>query len=261
VFPAEATRRLYLQAVDAERLVAIPYGVEIDDMDRAPDRAHARSRLGIDPHAQLVVCLGSIEARKSQAMLAAAFARIAERHPRAQLALVGETDDAYCADYRAALREFARRAGLGARIRIEPVTADPYGWHAAADVLVCASDIESLPRVIVEAMVFGTPVLSTRVFGVPELIEDGVTGYLCDVRDAASLADGLERVLEAPAQELAAVTRAAALHARARHDPSAYAVTMATLIRGVAARPRALPRDVLGPTAGASGVGEAARGR
>jgi glycosyltransferase involved in cell wall biosynthesis len=261
VFPAEATRRLFLQAVDPERLVAIPYGVEAEDMDRAPDRAHARTRLGIDPYAQLVLCLGSIEARKSQAMLATSFARIAERHPRAQLALVGETDHAYCADYRAALREFARRAGLEGRIRIEPVTGDPYGWHAAADVLVCASDIESLPRVIVEAMVFGTPVLSTRVFGVPELIEDGVTGYLCDVRDAASLADGLERVLEAPAQELAAVTRAAALHARARHDPSAYAATMATLIRGVAARPRALPLDVLGPAAGASGVGQAARGR
>jgi glycosyltransferase involved in cell wall biosynthesis len=261
VFPAEATRRLYLGAADPERLTAIPYGIELEDIARAPDRERARSRLGIDPDAQLVLCLGSIEARKSQAMLAGAFARIAERHPRAQLALVGETDHAYCADYRAALREFAQRAGLEERIRIEPETDDPYSWHAAADVLACASDIESLPRVIVEAMVFGTPVLSTRVFGVPELIEDGVTGYLCDVRDAASLAGGLERVLGASARELGEVTRAAAQHARARHDPRAYAATMATLIEGVAARPRALPRDVLAAGLAANGVREAARGR
>jgi hypothetical protein len=81
------------------------------------------------------------------------------------------------------------------------------------------------------------------------------------VRDAASLADGLERVLGAPAQELAAVTRAAALHARARHDPSGYAATMAALIEGAAARPRALPRDVLAAAAAASGAREAVRAR
>jgi glycosyltransferase involved in cell wall biosynthesis len=260
VFPAEATRRLFVEAVDPGRLVAIPYGIELEDMERAPDRSAARALLGVDPEAQLVLCLGSIEARKSQAMLAAAFAEVAERHPRAQLALVGATDDAYCADYRAGLREFVRRAGLEERVRIEPVTADPYSWHAAADVLACASDIESLPRVIVEAMVFGTPVLSTRVFGAPELIDDGRTGYLCEMRDMGSLADGLERVLSAPANELAGVTRAAAQHARTRHDPIAYAATMARLLRGIAVDPRALPRDVLGDAEEPDRRREAARG-
>jgi glycosyltransferase involved in cell wall biosynthesis len=248
VFPAEATRRLFLDDADPERLAAIPYGIEQEAIDEAAvrlERVELRQRMGIDPDAQVVLCLGSIEARKSQAMLATAFAQIADRHPRAQLALVGATEDAYCADYRAALREFVRRAGLEDRVRIEPVTDDPYRWHALADVLVCASDIESLPRVIVEAMVFGTPVLSTRVFGVPELIDDGRTGYLCDTRDAAGLAAGLDRVLSAPAEELEAVTRAAEQHARARHDPRAYTATMASLLRAVAANPRALPRDIL----------------
>src|SRR3954463_4852026 len=110
-------------------------------------------------------------------------------------------------------------------------------------------------------MVFGTPVISTRVFGAPELIEDGRTGYLCDVRDAASLADGLERVLSAPAQELREVTRAAGLRARSRHDPVAYAAAMASLIGGVAADPRALPRELLAPPEAPSSAQEAARGR
>lgn len=264
VFPAEATRRLFVMNADPNRLVAIPYGIELDAMDGAiaggTDRVAAKRRLGIEPDARVILCLGSIEARKSQAMLTQAFARIADRHPRAQLMLVGETSDAYCANYRTALREFVSRAGLEERVRIEPVTDDPYSWHAVADVLACASDIESLPRVIVEAMVFGTPVLSTRVFGVPELIEDGRTGYLCDMRDAASLADGLDRVLSAPAEELAAVTRAAERHARARHDPSAYAATMAALLQGVAASPRALPRDVLAAPEARHQPHEAARG-
>jgi glycosyltransferase involved in cell wall biosynthesis len=263
VFPAEATRQLFLDDADPQRLAAIPYGIELEAIDaaaRAPDRHELRRRLKVPAEAEVVLCLGSIEPRKSQAMLAAAFAQIAERHPRAQLALVGATEDAYCADYRSALREFVRRSGLDTRVRIEPVTDDPYSWHAVADVLVCASDIESLPRVIVEAMAFGTPVLSTRVFGVPELIDDGRTGFLCDMRDTADLAAGLDRVLGAPAHELAAVTRAAAEHARRRHDPSAYAATMASLLRAVAVNPRALPHDVLAVGGAPDEQAEAAHG-
>jgi D-inositol-3-phosphate glycosyltransferase len=260
VFPAEATRRLFLADADPERLVTIPYGVELEEIDGAPDRSAARRLLGIAPDARLVLCLGSIEPRKSQAMLATAFAAIADRHPRAQLALVGATEDAYCADYRVALREFVARAGLEHRIRIEPVTDDPYSWHAAADALVCASDIEALPRVVVEAMVSRTPVLSTRVFGVPELIEDAGTGYLCDTRDSASLAAGIDRVLSAPAEEVAAVTQAAAQQARERHDPTAYAATMAALLETTAASPRALPGDALTALEVPDRPQEAARG-
>jgi glycosyltransferase involved in cell wall biosynthesis len=161
--------------------------------------------------------------------------------------LVGETGDAYCADYRASLREYVARSGLADRVRVEPVTDDPYSWHRVADALVCASDVESLPRVIAEAMAFGTPVLSTRVYGVPELIEDGVTGYLCGMRDSTDLAAGLDRVLSRSAEELAAVTNAASRYVRARHEPSAYADQVARLLRGLVADPDALPADLLAP--------------
>jgi D-inositol-3-phosphate glycosyltransferase len=248
VFEAEATRRLFTANAAPERLVTLPYGIELDAIDAAaarPDRVRARRRLGIDEQTRVLLCLGSIEARKSQAMLAAAFAQVADAHPRAQLVLVGETDEPYSAQYTAGLHEYVRRAGLRDRVRIEPVTDDPYAWHAVADLVVCASDVESLPRVILEAMAFGTPVLSTRVFGVPELIEDGRTGYLCEMRDAAGLAGALDRVLSAPPEELADVARSASARVRERHDPEAYANRIATLIRGLVEDPAALPADVL----------------
>jgi D-inositol-3-phosphate glycosyltransferase len=115
-----------------------------------------------------------------------------------------------------------------------------------ADLLVCASDVESLPRVILEAMAFGTPVLSTRVFGVPELIEDGSTGYLCELRSVAGLAAGLDRALSAGADELSAIASAASAHVRARHDPGRYAETMAGLLDGLARDRRAVRRKVGG---------------
>jgi D-inositol-3-phosphate glycosyltransferase len=236
VFEAEATRRLFLGDADPRRLVTMPYGIELDAIAAAREtrtREELRRGFGIDPDATVVLCLGSVEPRKSQAMLAQAFAQVAERHPRAQLVIVGATDLAYCADYTAALRAFVGRAGLESRVRIEPVTRDPYAWQVAADVLVCASDIESLPRVILEAMAFERPVLSTRVFGVPELIEDGRTGYLCDMRDVADLARGLDRVLGADPADLRAVAVAAAEHVRRRHDPDAYFRDFVGLLEGV----------------------------
>jgi glycosyltransferase involved in cell wall biosynthesis len=253
VFEAEATRRLFLEDADPARLITIPYGIEVDAIDSARVSAkHERTRLreerGIDLDARVLLCLGSIEPRKSQAMLAAAFAEIASTHPDAQLVIVGETDHAYSAAYTQALHAYVRRAGLEQRVRVEPVTSDPYSWHALADLLVCASDVESLPRAILEAMAFGTPVLSTRVFGVPELIDDGQTGYLCEMRDLGDLARALDRVLSAPEHELQQVAAAASRRVRARHDPARYADSIAALVAGLVRDPSALPAELLAPS-------------
>jgi D-inositol-3-phosphate glycosyltransferase len=250
LFEAEATRRLFLRDADPERLVALPYGIELGAIDtarRALDRAATRTRLGLDPDAEVVLCLGTIERRKSQAMLAKAFALVADRYPRAQLVLVGESGDRSREGYQSALRDYVCRAGLEDRVRIEPVTDDAYRWHVVADLLVCASDVESLPRVILEAMAFGTPVLSTSVFGVPELIEDGRTGYLCGMRDVDELTTGLERALGAGAAERSAIAKAASERVREHHDPAAYALQVERLLRGAVADRDALPAEWLDP--------------
>ena len=68
--------------------------------------------------------------------------------------------------YADALSTYVERLG-DPRIRIEPVQPGIHRWYHAVDVLVCASDVESLPRSMLEAMAFGRPVASTAVFGVP----------------------------------------------------------------------------------------------
>lgn len=73
-----------------------------------------------------------------------------------------------------------------------------------ADVLVAASvtaadgDQEGIPNVLKEAMASGMPVIGSRHAGIPELIEDGVTGHLVPERDEAALADALQRLAQAP---------------------------------------------------------------
>jgi glycosyltransferase involved in cell wall biosynthesis len=120
-------------------------------------------------------------------------------------------------------------------------------WHGAADVLVCASDLESLPRVVLEAMAFETPVLASRVFGLPEVIEDGRTGWLCEARDVASLTAALDRVLGTPVAQRAEVGRAASRSVRQRHDPDAYVERLVALLEGLAADPGADPAALIEP--------------
>ncbi|MEA2426951.1 MAG: UDP-glucose:(heptosyl)LPS alpha,3-glucosyltransferase, partial [Thermoleophilaceae bacterium] len=174
-----------------------------------------------------------------------AFARVAERHPDTVLALVGEVDEPWCREYAEAVRAFAERSGLAGRVRVEHVTRHPYPWHAAADFLVCASDVESLPRSVTEAMAFETPVVSTRVFGIPDVIEDGRTGYLCDTCDAEDLARTLDRALSAPADELRRITRAASELVAGRHDPEVHLERVWDLLSGLARDPHAGPKEIL----------------
>lgn len=66
----------------------------------------------------------------------------------------------------------------------------------AADVLVVSSRKESLPNTMLEAFDAGLPVVVTRVGGMPELVRDGVNGFLCESEDAACIADRLRTLMD-----------------------------------------------------------------
>jgi D-inositol-3-phosphate glycosyltransferase len=248
LFVAGATRDQYAVHGDPGRFLTLPYGIEFDFIDRFRagfDRAATRRELGLPADATVVLCLGMIEARKAQAPLAMAFGEVADQHPDAVLALVGALDESWRGPYAAGLRERVARSGLSSRVSVRPLDADPFRWHGAADVLVCPSDVESLPRVVVEAMAFETPVVASNVFGHPDVIEDGRTGWLFEPRDVASLAAGLDRVLGTPAAERVEVGRAASRFVRGRHDPAAYVERLVALLDGLAADPGADPAALI----------------
>jgi glycosyltransferase involved in cell wall biosynthesis len=242
VFEAEATRRQYVGHGEAQRFLTLPYGIEIAEIDRYRagfDRAAARRAIGATDETDVVLCLGTVEPRKAQAVLAKAFSHVADSHREAMLLHVGRRSIAHD-PYAVAIDEYAKRVGLKGRIRSLPMDPEPYRWHGVSDLLVCASDLESLPRVVLEGMAFGTPVLATDIFGLGELIEDGKTGYLCQARDVASLARGLGRVLSAEPAERAAVGSAGSERVRSRHDPAVYADQVWGLVTGLVPSRRAM---------------------
>lgn len=234
IFEADATRRLFEPPVLAGRGVALPYGLDFEPIEAARagfDRAAARREAGIAEDAEVILCVGTVEPRKAQLPLAQAFGSIVEAHPRARLVFVGARDD----QDSEALADFVEASGLDDRVDLVSVTPDVHPWYQLADMLVCASDIESLPRTVLEAMAFETPVLATSVFGLPELIDDGETGWLCESRDMLALAAALDRALNSSPEERQRIGRAARELVIRRHDLPTYGREVARLLGQVAA--------------------------
>ncbi|MCU4727198.1 glycosyltransferase family 4 protein [Halapricum hydrolyticum] len=87
-------------------------------------------------------------------------------------------------------RKFGSTATFLGAIPYEQIPA----FYHEIDVLVLPSHTEGLPRVVLEAQATGTPVVATRVGGVPEVVEDGQTGLLCDAHDPDCLAAAIDRL-------------------------------------------------------------------
>jgi D-inositol-3-phosphate glycosyltransferase len=245
VFEADATRRLYEPALAPGRSVRIDYGVDLDRIDRYRrdhDRDALRAAHGVDPDQCLLVSVGTYEPRKAQAGLTVAFARVADDHPGAVLALVGDTGT----DYAGGVRGVVDRLGMVDRVLLEPVTPDVDAWYLMADGFVLASDVESLPRSMLEAMAFGAPVVASSVFGVPEVITDGHDGLLFEPLDLGSLTAALGRFLALPPDERTTIGARGRRHVETVRPSKYYADAYRRLFEVLIDDPTVLPAPALG---------------
>lgn len=190
VFVADATRKVWQPLESRGNFTVIHNGLNLErlrnEADRFP-RAQARSSLGIDDGDVALLLTGTVCERKGQQDLVRALALLPrEIVARLRCFIVGDRAGRYSAE----LHKLARSLddALCDRVHIVPETHDIVRYYQAADVFVCTSRVESFPRVILEAMAFGLPIVSTRVFGVVEQVRDGVNALLYEPGDANTLA-------------------------------------------------------------------------
>jgi N-acetyl-alpha-D-glucosaminyl L-malate synthase BshA len=113
------------------------------------------------------------------------------RHP-CRLLMVGQGPDLPAA------RELARSLGLSSRIDFVGEQHDVAGWLAAADILLLPSQAEAFGMAALEAMATGLPVVASHAGGLPEVVEDGVSGRLLPVGDLQAMADAILELLKDP---------------------------------------------------------------
>jgi glycosyltransferase involved in cell wall biosynthesis len=188
-----------LQQHGIERVVLWPGGVDKARFHTDRGSAEMRARLsGGHPESPLLLYVGRLSAEKNLEQLKPILIAI----PNARLALVGD------GPHRKALeRQFAglpvQMAGF---LRGEELAAA----YACSDVFVMPSRTETLGLVVLEAMASGRPVVAARAGGIPELIEDGVSGCLFD--DEGEAIAAIRSLLDSP-QRRTAMEGAARAHA------------------------------------------------
>lgn len=176
-----------------------------------------------------IIYVGVLIPRKGVHLLINAFAQIVKNFPEAILKIVGKSENE---KYTRLLKEQVTKLRLSRHIVfIEAIPQQELARHVAqACALVLPSLSEGLPRVVFEAMACGTPVIGSRVSGIPEIIEDGVTGFLVPPGDVDALAERIRWVLSHP-EEAKQVGRRAREFAQRFFSPQVYQRGYAQLFR------------------------------
>jgi len=188
--PAGSVHHVY-NGIDYEGLIETGAGM----------REQYRREWNIPAEAFVALQVGWLTPAKGVDQLLRAWQLVCSREQdgrRAHLVLVGSTGD------REQLRQYQELAGtlgLGAQVTFAGMIPMVAGAYAAADVYCQMSQWqEGFGSVLAEAMALGLPTVATRVGGIPEIIEDGVTGYLLEQDDVEGMAARLMHLLANPAQ-------------------------------------------------------------
>ncbi|MBW8059333.1 MAG: glycosyltransferase family 4 protein [Solirubrobacterales bacterium] len=194
----EDRRRMHaVEGIPLEKIRFIPNGIPAPP---PPDPSvDLRAELGIGPGQPLVGAVATLRAQKALHVLVRAAASLAPRFPDLRVLIVGgEVGGAGRPDEpaRDRLAALARELGVGEQVRLLGPRPDVPDLLAALDVAVLSSDFEGSPLSVLEYMEAGRPVVATRVGGVPDLVEDGVTGLLVEPRDPEGLARAIAELLD-----------------------------------------------------------------
>ncbi len=176
-------RVLGADGLDEARLRLVYEGVP----ERAPQPGgrEALRELGVPLDAPLVGNVAALTDHKDHATLLEAWARVTRERPEARLVIVGQ------GELRAALEARARALALDGRVVFAGFRDDLERLLPAFDVFCLSSHMEGLGTSLLDAMCFGRPIVATDAGGIPEAVEDGVTGRVVPARDPAALAEAL----------------------------------------------------------------------
>ena len=189
---SEAVRQdlLRLGIGTPERLVVIPLGLNLDPFLMCENlRGQLRAELGLHPDTPLVGIVARLVPIKAHDVFLKAAARVCTRFPQSRFLLVGDgerLEELRMLVERLHLRE--QVLFLGWRQDLDRVLAD-------LDVVVLTSRNEGSPVCLIEAMAAARPVVSTRVGGVGDVVDDGITGCLVDVDRPDDVADAIVELL------------------------------------------------------------------
>jgi len=158
------------------------------------EKLFALTRAHNAPESGKVLFVGRIRPLKNVVGLIKAFAACAREHPSATLQIIGAPDQRWYLDR---CRAEVSRLGVDNAVRFRGALKreELLAEYSTASCVVLPSFQETSPMVIAEAMAVGVPVVAAAIGGITYMIEEGVTGFLCDPKDDTTLATRISSLL------------------------------------------------------------------
>lgn len=191
LWPGAAKQLASMYALRQDRVDVIPNAVTAERFEpaNALERRESRERFGIAQSQQCLAFVGSLSPEKDIPSLLAALRHLSD----VSLVIAGEGPEG------PRLEALASELAPD-QVRFLGAVRDPRAVYAAADLLVLPSLSEGLPAVIIEAGLMETPTIASAVGAIPDVIDDGDTGYLIAPRQPERLAGRIEQALPRAAE-------------------------------------------------------------
>lgn len=181
------------KCIPADKIVMIHNGVDLRRFETSRTARRAmRNALGFTEEDVVLVMVARFHPGKGHPVLLGAIRDLLDRRAKVKLICLGEGDE------QAEIRRLVNILGLEQHVRIEGYQTNVAVWLQAADINVLPTYYEGLPLTVLEAMASGLPTVASNVGGIPEMVEDGISGWLVPSGDPKKLADALSVLVWQP---------------------------------------------------------------
>jgi glycosyltransferase involved in cell wall biosynthesis len=177
------------------RVTLITNGIDLRSFRQAQEvRSDWRLRNGYAERDFVIASVGRLDPQKNFPILLAAFAELGHRHDELKLMIAGE------GQCRKDLEKKIDELHIGDRVRLAGERSDIPEMLLACDLYVTTSLWEGNPLSVMEAMAAGLSVVASAVGGIPDLIDDGISGILLTPNDQKQLVHSVEKMIDCPEQ-------------------------------------------------------------
>jgi glycosyltransferase involved in cell wall biosynthesis len=215
------------------RLRVVMNGVDLATAGSGAKHPVSRDQLGVGTDAIVVGFAGRLATHKGIWVLMEAFKLAAARSPSLHLVVMGESARHATVNQVEKLRSQAAAWGLLSHVHLQGYIDHVESHLAACDLVVVPSlCLDSCPRTALEALAVGTPVVASRIGGIPEIVRDGLTGILVHPDSPADLADAIVALARDPDRRHS-MARAALGDAAHRFDSRRTAADVAEVLHSV----------------------------
>jgi glycosyltransferase involved in cell wall biosynthesis len=194
IFVSKFTRDKFrmVSKIDGRKSVIVYNGINIEEYKEPTDIERKKREIGIKKDESIIGNVASLFPVKGQIYFLAAAKEVIKEFPKVKFLIIGE---GWIEDK---LKEEADKLGITSHVEFLGFRNDVKELLNIMDMFVLPSLSEGLPFSLLEAMACRIPVIATKVGGIPEIIDDGMNGFLVPPADPEALAEKIKCLLEDP---------------------------------------------------------------